>query len=94
MKSIMQSEKNCWVCGTDYNIHEHHIFEGTGRRKMSEKNGFKCYLCGHHHNLSDAGVHFNRELDLKLKRECQRVYEETHSREEFMFLVGRNYLEA
>jgi hypothetical protein len=92
MKSIMQKEKVCWVCGTDYNIHEHHIFEGSGRRKMSEKNGFKVFLCGHHHNLSDEGVHFNKELDLELKRECQMKFEETRSHEEFMAIVGRNYL--
>ena len=59
---------------------------------MSEKNGFKVFLCGHHHNLSDEGVHFNKELDLELKRECQMKFEETRSHEEFMAIVGRNYL--
>lgn len=43
--------------------------------------------------MSDAGVHFNRELDLHLKREQQREYEQTHSRRDFMRLIGKNYLE-
>lgn len=43
--------------------------------------------------MSNEGVHFNRELDLKLKRECQEKFEETHSREEFMKIIGKNYLE-
>lgn len=92
MKSIMQTEKRCYVCGTTYGLHEHHIFFGTGNRKVSERNGFKCWLCGRHHNLSEEGVHFNRQLDLRLKMECQAEYEKHHSRGEFMALIGKNYL--
>lgn len=91
-KSIMQKEKQCYVCGTTYDIHEHHIFFGTANRKNSEKHGFKVYLCGTHHNLSSEGVHFNRRLDLRLKRECQAKFEQTHTREEFMGIIGKNYL--
>ena len=29
---------------------------------------------------------------MMLKRHCQMKYEETHSREEFMALIGKNYL--
>lgn len=91
MKSILQDEKMCYVCGTTYNIHEHHIIYGSNR-KNSEKYGLKCYLCGKHHNLSNEGVHFNKELDLKLKQMAQKKFEETHSHEEFMRIFGRNYL--
>lgn len=70
----------------------HHIFGGYGRRSVSEKYGFIVPLTNDEHNMSNYGVHFNRELDLKLKRECQTKFEETHSREEFIRLVGRNYL--
>ena len=63
-KSIMQTEKRCYVCGTTYNLHDHHIFYGTANRKQSEKHGFKVFLCGRHHNLSNEGVHFNPDLDL------------------------------
>lgn len=91
-KSIMQTEKRCYVCGTTYGLHEHHIFYGTANRKQSEKHGFKVYLCGRHHNLSEEGVHFDHELDLRIKRDCQSVFEKTHSREEFMSIIGKNYL--
>lgn len=92
-KSIMQTGRRCYVCGTTYNLHEHHIFFGTANRKQSEKHGFKVCLCGKHHNLSNEGIHFNHDLDMRLKRECQAKFEETHSREEFMKIIGKNYLE-
>ena len=38
------------------------------------------------------GIHFNKDVDMEVKRECQRRYEENHTREEFMELIGRNYL--
>ena len=93
MVSIFQKEKECYVCKTTRGLHLHHIYFGTGNRRISDANGFTVYLCGRHHNLSNSGVHFNVELDLELKQKCQRKYEETHSREEFMKLVGRNYLD-
>ena len=92
-KSIMQTEKRCYVCGTTYNLHDHHIFYGTANRKQSEKHGFKVFLCGRHHNLSNEGVHFNPDLDMRLKRECQAKFEETHSRDEFMKKKRKNYLD-
>ena len=92
MKSILQSEKECFFCGTIFNLHDHHIFFGTANRKISEKYGFKAYLCAGHHNMSNTSVHHNRKLDLVLKSACQRKFEETHSREEFIKLIGRSYL--
>ena len=92
-KSILQLEKYCWFCGAINGLHEHHIYFGTGNRSVSEKYGFKVYLCGMHHNLSEYGVHFDKSLDLRLKRTCQRVFEKTHSREEFVKIIGKNYLE-
>lgn len=93
MVSIFQKERECYVCKTPLGLHLHHIYFGTGNRRVSDDNGFTVYLCGAHHNLSDYGVHFNVELDQQLKQECQRKYEETHSREEFMALIGRNYID-
>ena len=90
--SILQQDRRCYVCGTACGLHVHHVFYGTGNRWNSEKHGFKVYLCARHHNASDAGVHFNRALDLKIKRACQTKFEETHTREEFMGIIGKNYL--
>ena len=87
----MQYEKKCYVTGDTNGLHLHHIYGGSNR-KVSDKNGFTVWLRGDWHNLSDYGVHFNKELDLHLKQECQRKYEENHTREEFMRLIGKNYL--
>lgn len=93
MKSILQTNKECYVCGTTYNLHDHHIFFGTSNRKHSERYGLKVWLCAYHHNMSNEGVHFNKPLDMKLKTMAQEYYE-THinTREKFMEEFGRNYL--
>ena len=94
MQSILQTEKVCYITGQTNNLHKHYIFFGNPWRQISEENGFFVYLAGYLHNQSNEGVHGKngRELDLLLKRHCQRKYEETHSREEFLKLIGKNYL--
>ena len=42
--------------------------------------------------MSDECVHFDRELDLSLKRECQRRFEKIYGHEKFMQVFGRSYL--
>jgi len=94
--SIMQTEKVCWQTGRTDNLHLHHIYEGNGRRKVSDENGFWVWLTGEWHNQdSRIDVHHNPNcgLDLQLKQECQRTYENIgHSRDEFIKLIGRSYL--
>ena len=92
-KSIMQTEKKCYITGQTRNLHKHHIYAGKNR-KVSEENGFWVYLVGWLHNQSDEGVHGKNghDLDIKLKTECQAKFEETHTRAEFMALIGKNYL--
>lgn len=93
-KSILQTEKVCYITGQTTNLHKHHIFFGNPWRQISEDNGFWVYLIGDLHNQSNIGVHGKdgHELDLMLKQHCQRKFEETHSRAEFMKLIGKNYL--
>ena len=93
MESLLSNEKECYVCHTTMNLHKHHIYEGTGRRKLSEKYGCWVYLCAYHHNMSNCGVHFNKELDIKLKQECQREWEAKNGgREKFRQTFGKSYL--
>lgn len=91
-KSIISNEKCCLICSTTFNIHKHHIFFGSGRRVLSEKYGCWCYLCGVHHNLSNAGVHFNKELDNELKAKTQKLFEEKYPELDFLKIFGKNYL--
>lgn len=92
MKSIIQNEKQCYVCGTTYNLHDHHIFEGFANRKLSEREGLKIWLCGRHHNLSREGIHQNRELDLKIKKMAQEKWQEKNNKtkEDFIKIFGRS----
>lgn len=91
MKSILQDTKECFECRTTQDLQDHHIFFGTANRKQAEKYGLKVWLCMRHHTGSE-GVHSDREFDLKLKEMAQAKFEETHSREEFIKIFGRNYL--
>lgn len=68
------------------------VFYGTANRKKSEEFGCWVYLCAGHHNMTDFSVHFNKELDLKLKKECQKEFEKYGSREDFRRIFGKSYL--
>ena len=95
MKSIIQAADCCYFCGTSQNLHTHHVFFGLKNKSISDKYGFIVRLCLYHHNGGGNGkcVHQCREMDLELKRLCQEKFEETHTRDEFMALIGRNYLD-
>lgn len=91
-KSVLQSERECFICGRIDNLHKHHVFYGTSNRSNSEKHGLWVYLCYEHHNGSDEGVHFNKETDMNLKCYAQGIFERNHSREEFRSIFGKSYL--
>lgn len=91
-KSIITDDmEHCYFCGMPKEA-IHHIYMGNPWRKISDKNGFIVPLCNYHHNMSNNSVHFNKDMDLTLKRACQTKFEQAHSREEFVRLIGRNYL--
>lgn len=89
--SILQSEKKCFVTGREYGLHKHHVYQGFNR-KHSEKHGFYVWLAPEYHNMSNKGVHFDKDFDLYLKRLCQAEFEKTHTRDEFMEIIGRSWL--
>ncbi len=98
--SILQPDgRTCWLCEhLDHNctkyryLEEHHIYGGPNR-SISEQHGFKVKLCPAHHREGLEAVHQNIKNMRRLQQEAQRKYEETHTREQFMRLIGRNYLE-
>lgn len=92
-RSIISNERRCYVCGTEYGLHKHHIMYGSANRKQSEKYGCWVYLCGRHHNLSNEGVHFNHALDLNLKQLAQERFEaQIGTREDFRRIFDKSYL--
>lgn len=91
-ESLLSPVRECYVCHTTQGLHKHHVYPG-GRRKNSEKEGCWVWLCGYHHNLSNAGVHFDRDLDMRIRRECQIAWMERGGTiEEFRRLFSRSYL--
>lgn len=71
----------------------HEVYFGTANRQISIQNGFCAGLCHKEHNMSNSSVHYNRAMDLKLKRTYQKEYEKTHTRQDFINLIGKNYLD-
>ena len=92
MKSVLQSEKECWVCRTTLNLEDHHIIYGWANRRLSEKYGLKVWLC-HEHHTGNTGVHSNQKLNKDLRKLAQTYFEEHYgTREDFMRIFGENYL--
>ena len=88
---IIQEDMNCcFICGR-YGTEIHHIFYGTANRRLSDKYGLVVGLCYDHHR-GNQGVHFNRELDLKLKKYAQERFMEAYPQDDFLAVFGRNYL--
>lgn len=99
--SILHQEKGtCYLCVrllgdyTKYSyLEKYHAFDGNPNRRISEENGFTAELCLGHHQVGPEAVHNNAKNMRFLQQECQREYEKTHSRAEWMALIGRNCLD-
>ena len=89
--SIVQTNKECFLCGRKTCLERHHIYAGVANRRLSEREGLWLWLCADCHRGTDGGQ-YNKERNLYLKQEGQRAFEETHTREEFMKIFGKNYL--
>lgn len=99
--SILQKNRpgECYLCEkfgiiTYWSqLEEHHIFDGNPGRRISEENGLKVKLCIWHHRLGKDAVHSNITMMRILQQDAQRAYERTHTREQWMELMGRNYID-
>ena len=97
--SILQKDtdrRRCWLCmyiQHDYSehaqgvLHKHHVYMGP-LRNISEEHGFYVYLCPQHH----MRVHADAGICRILQAQMQKEYERTHTRDEFIRLIGRSYL--
>lgn len=87
-RSIMQSEKKCFITGATVNLDRHHCFHGP-RRKAAEKWGCWIWLRSDlHRELHDK----NKELDRMIERACQERFEELYGHQKFMEVFGKSYL--
>lgn len=108
--TIMNTRKGeCYLCGCYGHTEEHHIFEGSANRSISEQEGLKVWLCPECHRFGKDSIHLdpNSERAINLKKEAQRKWEwkyrEEHkeygnsalmmARLEFLRLFGKSYLD-
>lgn len=97
-KSIIQTDRShCYICGRNayadyFGLDEHHVYEGNGKRQLSEKYGLKVYIC--HDRCHLNGVHKDGKLNRALKAKVQKIamkhYEWTV--EDFIAFIGKSYI--
>ena len=98
MRSIIQDKKECYLCryldGKEETVclEDHHLF-GAYNRKWSEKYGLKVWLCIEHHREGKEAVHRNKLVMDHMHQVGQIAFEKNHTREEFLNVFGRNYLD-
>ena len=91
-KSIMQTKKECFICGDiRQGLQRHHCLHGAYRQKAEEW-GCWVWLCWKHHTGSPMSVHHNSDMDRNLQREAQRRFEALYGHEKFMEKFGRSWL--
>ena len=93
-KSIMQKERECYICGRVTDLEKHHVLGGflSNNRNLSETYGLWVYVCKKHHTDPKEGVQYNKELNLKLKQEAQRAFQKFYGRSMWMRLFKKNYI--
>lgn len=106
---IMPTDENtCYLCGcylNEYNRNLHHCFHGTANRKIADREGLMVFLCKSCHTDGKDAVHRNKETDIAVQQDAQRVWEnkykesypyknhaEEAAREAFRQLFGKSYL--
>lgn len=93
-ESILMEMDHCLVCGNTNNLHIHEVFFGANNRENSIREKLCVSLCAYHHNMSNNGVHFNRELDLKIKKWAEKKWLEKNDKtiDDFIKIFGKNYI--
>lgn len=82
------------VIRTSVYCHRHEIFFGNPNRQKSIRDGLVVFLTPEMHNMSNRGVHFNRDFDLYLKRIGQQTWMDYYGKTTVDFIreYGKNYL--
>jgi len=79
----------CYVCKRYGDTAVHEIFFGANR-KVSKENGLYIYVCPRCHDV----IHLkpdNGLMDRTMKKIGQNKYLETHTRDEWLKMIGRFY---
>ena len=73
----------CYYCHRTGELDIHEVYGGSNRQR-SMINGLCVPLC--------RRCHSNIEVIKDLRKWCQKEYEKTHSRNEFIKLIGKSYI--
>ena len=95
MQSIIEPNpaEVCYICGKGGKLHKHHIFGGNPRRRHSEHYGLTVHLCPECHTGGKEAVHADKEIMEALHKIGQAAFERDHSRQQFVQVFGKNYLD-
>ena len=87
-KSIITEDlTHCIICG-NLKQHLHEVFYGRNRLN-SIKYGMVMPICFNCHKT----IHNNIDMDMYYKMLFQKEYEKTHTRDEFISIFYKNYLD-
>lgn len=89
--SILQDDRRCYITNAETGLDYHHIFQNA-LRPIADRYGFGVWLDHRIHMCAHERRPPFDHLIMDLRRECQRKFEETHTRDEWMQIIGRNYL--
>lgn len=93
MKNSIMPKDDRWSIEHFEGSHKHHVFGGANR-KLSEKDGLFIYLRPEMHNMSNKGIHFDKnfmeDAHIAGQKAWMKYYNKTE--EDFRQRYGRNYL--
>ena len=90
---IMKDNPPYWRNFRFDGCHRHEVMFGANRQKSIE-DGLVIFLTPKKHNMSNEGIHFNKEFDLYTKKIAQIRWQEYYNKteEEFIERYRRSYL--
>ena len=89
--SIMQSRKECLVCGSG-NVEQHHVLFGNPRRKYADQDGLWVWICRKCHETNKDSVHLDPShiKDHYLQRLAQETLIKQYVRQGYPADVARD----
>lgn len=93
MKSVIQDEKVCYITGSTFGLHDHHVYGGS-YHNASERYGLKIWLRADWHVGTNYCIHKDKHLRERIQREVQlKAMEIYHwTLEDWIEKIGRSFL--
>lgn len=92
--SIIENDVSgiCYICGRTGHTDLHHMMHGTANRRLADMEDLTVHLCRGCHTM----VHEQpwTGYDEMLKQTAQAAFEKYHSRNEWLRMFGKNYLDS